>query len=122
EIPADKETKKRFIPPTTEQVTDYLRNEKNIGITESVVIATKFVTFYGSKNWMVGKNKMTSWKMAAAGWIARENERHDNYKQSYQPPQKTQSCEVPIPVVDWAEEARKIKEEKMARIKAEKNV
>jgi hypothetical protein len=33
--------------------------------------ANKFVNFYGSKNWMVGKNKMSKWKLAAVNWIIR---------------------------------------------------
>ena len=33
--------------------------------------ANKFVNFYGSKNWMVGKNKMSKWKLSAVNWIIR---------------------------------------------------
>ena len=33
--------------------------------------AGKFMGFYGSKGWMVGKNKMVSWPHALAGWKAR---------------------------------------------------
>ena len=33
-----------------------------------------FVSFYESKGWMVGRNKMKSWKAAAAGWLARDRQ------------------------------------------------
>ena len=36
------------------------------------VSAEAFWNFYESKNWYVGKNKMTDWKRALAGWQARE--------------------------------------------------
>jgi hypothetical protein len=35
------------------------------------VEAKKFLGYYGSNDWKVGKNKMKSWKHAVAGWAAR---------------------------------------------------
>ena len=55
----------RFVPPTLEEVTDYV-SERN-----SKVIPQAFIDFYESKGWMVGKNKMKDWKAAcrnAEGW------------------------------------------------------
>ena len=40
--------------------------------------AEKFESFYSSKNWYVGKNKMTDWKMAISGWIARSEKPNGN--------------------------------------------
>lgn len=57
--------RKRFVPPTLEEVTAYVL-ERN-----SKVIPQVFIDFYASKNWMVGKNKMKDWKAAcrnAEGW------------------------------------------------------
>ena len=54
--------KKKFIPPTVEEVQDYL---DSVG---SKVDAEAFVAFYESKGWMVGKNKMKSWKSAIVTW------------------------------------------------------
>lgn len=54
--------KARFVPPTVEEVAAYAK-EKGY-----VIDAERFVNFYESKNWMVGKNKMTKWKASVANW------------------------------------------------------
>lgn len=51
-----------FVPPTVDEVKIYL---KSVG---SKVDAEAFVAFYESKGWMVGKNKMKSWKSAIVTW------------------------------------------------------
>lgn len=56
----------KFIPPTIEEVESYCK-EKGYSISPLV-----FVSYYGSKGWMVGKNKMVNWRLAVAGWNARE--------------------------------------------------
>ena len=53
---------KRFIPPALEEVTAYCK-ERNNGIDP-----VTWWNFYNSKNWMVGKNKMTTWKSAIVTW------------------------------------------------------
>lgn len=53
---------KKFIPPTVEEVKNYC-DERNNGID-----AEAFVAFYDSKGWMIGKNKMKSWKSAIVTW------------------------------------------------------
>lgn len=65
-----REKSKKFIPPNAEEVRAYCdeKGYKNVN-------PESFVAFYGSKNWMVGKNKMTSWRSAVAGWNARNKER-----------------------------------------------
>lgn len=54
--------KARFTPPTVEEVAAYAK-EKGYSID-----AERFVNFYESKNWMIGKNKMAKWKAAVANW------------------------------------------------------
>lgn len=71
--------RKRFTPPTVEEVKQYL---DSVG---SKVDAEAFVAFYDSKDWMIGKNKMKSWKSAIVTW-----EKRNSLKRS--PPQ-----DVPIP-------------------------
>ena len=60
------ETKKesigRFTPPTPDQVREYIA-EKGYSVD-----AEKFVDFYESKGWFVGKNKMKDWKAAVRNW------------------------------------------------------
>lgn len=61
-----KEKRQRFVPPTVDEVREYAR-EKGLQVD-----AERFVSFYESKNWYVGKNKMTSWHAALSGWAARD--------------------------------------------------
>ena len=57
------EKNKRFIPPTIEDVKAYC-SEKGYDIDPE-----RFIDFYESKNWMIGKNKMSDWKAAARNWM-----------------------------------------------------
>ena len=58
----EKETGKRFAPPTVEEVAAYCQERGNNVNPEA------FVDFYTSKGWMVGKNKMKDWKAAVRTW------------------------------------------------------
>jgi len=68
--------KKHFSPPTLSDIQSYFQEKiKERGISLNAAIeAEKFETFYSSKNWMVGKNKMADWQKAVSGWIARKPE------------------------------------------------
>lgn len=57
--------RKSFVPPTVDEVKEYL---DSVG---SKVDAEAFVAFYESKDWMIGKNKMKSWKAAIVTWEKR---------------------------------------------------
>jgi hypothetical protein len=57
-----KSGKKRFQPPTIEEVTAYITERG------SSVDPNRFVDFYASKDWYVGKNKMKDWKAALRNW------------------------------------------------------
>ena len=57
---------KRFTPPTLEQVSNYI---ERMGYS---VDAERFVNYYGSIDWKVGKNKMKDWKKAVATWQTKE--------------------------------------------------
>ena len=52
---------KLFIEKTLNNWSEYYAKQE----------ASKFYNFYGSKNWMVGKNKMKSLPHAIGGWISR---------------------------------------------------
>lgn len=67
EISKDISKKKNFIPPSVEEVKEYLLS---VG---SKVDAEAFVAFYESKDWMIGKNKMKNWKSAIVTWEKRNN-------------------------------------------------
>ena len=57
---------KRFTPPTLEEVKTYC-TERNNDIDPE-----RFIDFYESKGWMVGKNKMKDWKAAVRSWEKRD--------------------------------------------------
>lgn len=52
----------RFIPPTMEDVEGYCRERKN-GIDPQ-----RFIDYYTSNGWKVGKNPMKDWKAAIRTW------------------------------------------------------
>ena len=66
EIDTPKGVSGRFAPPTLEEVTAYCKERGN------KVDPQRFVDFYESKGWMIGKNKMKSWQAAVRTW-EREN-------------------------------------------------
>jgi hypothetical protein len=54
--------RKRFAPPTIDEVKEYCRERKN------GVDAERFIDYYTSNGWLVGKNKMKDWKAAVRTW------------------------------------------------------
>lgn len=69
DVPKQEEQKKRtyFKPPTVEEVAAYVK-EKGYSVD-----AEKFVSFYDSKGWMIGKNKMQKWRAAVATWQRKQS-------------------------------------------------
>ena len=57
---------KRFVPPTVDEVRDYCQERGNS------VDPQRFVDYYSSNGWMVGKSKMKDWKAAVRTWEQRE--------------------------------------------------
>lgn len=62
-----KEKRKRFTPPTQEDIENYA-GEKGI-----VIDAEKFMDYYASNGWKVGKNPMKDWKAAVRNWARRSD-------------------------------------------------
>lgn len=60
-----KPTKKRFIKPTVQEVSDYCQERKNS------IDAQQFVDFYEAKGWKVGREPMKDWKAAVRTWETR---------------------------------------------------
>lgn len=54
--------RKRFVPPTLEEVQAYCNERRNN------VNAERFIDYYTSNGWLVGKNKMKDWKAAVRTW------------------------------------------------------
>ena len=59
---------KRFTPPTLDEVRDYCYDRGN-GVDPQ-----RFVDYYTSNGWMVGKNKMKDWKAAVRTWEQKEGQ------------------------------------------------
>lgn len=73
----EKETTKRFVSPTVEEVRQYCLERKNS------VNPEQFVDFYTSKGWKVGNSPMKDWKACVRTW-----ERSRNDKATAQPPKR----------------------------------
>ena len=53
---------KRFVKPTLEEVREYCRSRNNS------VDAERFISYYESNGWRVGRNPMKDWKAAVRTW------------------------------------------------------
>ena len=62
----NKRNNTRVTPPTLEEVTEYCRSRNN-GVDPQ-----RFIDFYASKGWMVGKNPMKDWKACVRTWEERD--------------------------------------------------
>lgn len=60
--PKGVQKKSGFAAPTHEEVEEYVRSQGY------AVDAGKFVDFYASNGWMVGRNPMKDWKAAVRNW------------------------------------------------------
>lgn len=96
-IDKNREEKKRFSPPTVEEVQAYCAERQNR------VDAQAFVDFYTSKNWMVGKDKMHDWKAAVRTWERRDDkapQKKWSTGETYVPPKPKQSAKDIRKLVD----------------------
>ena len=69
----------RFVPPTIEEVEDYI-NEKGYRVN-----AHKFIDYYTSNGWKVGKNSMKDWKAAIRNWARNDYDKPKESKGSGNP-------------------------------------
>ena len=63
-----KKEKNAFRPPSLQEVTDYCK-EKGYSVNP-----WKFVNYYASNGWMVGRNHMKDWKAAVRSWESKEHD------------------------------------------------
>lgn len=64
---SNKSKRSRFVPPTLEEVQAYCFERNNF------VDAERFIDYYTSNGWMVGKNKMKDWKASVRTWEKSSN-------------------------------------------------
>ena len=65
DVTNNREKRKRFIPPSVDEVRAYCQERKNRIDPEA------FVAFYASKGWKIGSSKMENWKQAVITWEKR---------------------------------------------------
>ena len=61
-----KKKRQKFVKPTKQQVDDYCRELKVTFDSE------KFIDYYESKGWYVGKSPMKDWKATVRNWLRQE--------------------------------------------------
>lgn len=66
------EKRKRFEPPTVEEVSAYAQEKGWTAFDPD-----RFVDFYESKGWRVGNQPMRDWKAAARGWVSRDRTKQE---------------------------------------------
>lgn len=76
-------TKKSFTKPTLEEISAYCVERKN------TIDAEKFMDYYDSNGWKVGKNSMKDWKACVRTWEKNAKEKeaelmNNKYKTNYQ--------------------------------------
>lgn len=59
---------RRFTPPSLTEVQAYCTERNN------KIDAQRFIDFYESKGWLIGKNKMKDWRAAIRNWESRDNQ------------------------------------------------
>lgn len=65
--------RKRFKPPTPQEADEYAAEWcRENGYDPSGFSGSKFVDFYASKGWVVGRSPMKDWKAAARNWIVKD--------------------------------------------------
>lgn len=62
-----------FVEPTVDEVRAYCHERKNAVDPEA------FVAFYGSKGWMIGKNRMKDWRKAVLTWERNRDGANNNF-------------------------------------------
>ena len=65
----ERNARARFTRPSLTEVIDYMGERESLEFAKRE--AERFVDFYTSNGWKVGKNPMKDWKSAANGWIRR---------------------------------------------------
>lgn len=75
--PVESSKRTIFTPPTEEEVAEYAEAK---GYADFEV--ERFVDFYASKGWYVGKNKMKDWKAAVRNWWRGQKEKDRNNRTS----------------------------------------
>jgi hypothetical protein len=77
---APKSQRSTFAVPSVEEV-----EAECVKIELAVSEAQKFVNYYESKGWVVGRSKMKSWRHSLLGWKSRQADRQQSFTMASQP-------------------------------------
>lgn len=64
----EEQKRKRFTPPTQDEVEEYAKEKGYTGFS-----AERFIAYYESNGWKVGRNPMKDWRAAVRGWASRDD-------------------------------------------------
>lgn len=73
-----KRTRKRFQKPTMEELKEY-----SVSISFQDFDSEKFLDYYESNGWKVGKNPMVDWKATVRGWKKNGHSKQSGSKAAY---------------------------------------
>ena len=68
-----------FIKPTVDDIEAYCDEKGIYGFN-----AQKFIDYYESNGWMVGRNRMKDWKATIRTWVRNDNERKERERKNYE--------------------------------------
>ena len=77
-------TVKPFVPPSIQEIEEYCTQRQNN------IDAQKFLDFYESKGWMIGKNKMKNWKASVRTWESNSKNEKPTQKREPKKPEQTE--------------------------------
>jgi hypothetical protein len=75
----EQEKHKRFVKPNRENVREYM---SELQMTD---LSQRFVDYYESNGWKVGKNPMKDWKAAVRTWKQQNNDKQPKQESFYKP-------------------------------------
>ncbi|MGN0135890.1 DUF6291 domain-containing protein [Anaerotignum sp.] len=100
-VKGGKKPRSTFTPPTLEEVQAYCQERGNH------VDAERFIDYYTSNGWKVGKNSMKDWKAAVRNWEKQDAERVEGQsgvrQQGASNQKKNRFVNYPQPEHDFAE-------------------
>lgn len=75
--PAEKKSRKKFVPPTVDEVREYCGAQGY-----STIDPEGFIDYYEANGWRVGNQAMKDWKATVRNWARRDKERGAQNKRS----------------------------------------
>lgn len=94
--------KKHFVPPTLQEVQEYIR-QNGFGVD-----AERFVDYYTANGWHVGKQPMKDWKATVRNWNRIQRQELTAKGQRQEATAENRFCDFPQREYNWGELERKL--------------